>query len=68
MSDLSNEDLQIKLAFLERHLEEQDKAMYAMQGELEQLRRKIATLQQRFDDSSRSSSGELPANERPPHY
>ncbi|MDQ8202515.1 SlyX family protein [Pelagicoccus sp. SDUM812003] len=68
MSNLSNEDFQIKLAFLERHLEEQDKTIYAMRGEIDKLQRKIVHLENRLEESNRSDSDEFSADERPPHY
>ena len=66
MSDLQIQDLQIKQTFLERHIEEQDRVIYAMQTEIEKLRKDIETLKQRADSSS--DGNDMPANEKPPHY
>lgn len=66
MSDLQIQDLQIKQTFLERHIEEQDRVLYAMQSELERLRKEVAILKERA--LAASDGDELPANEKPPHY
>ncbi len=66
MSDLQIQDLQIKQTFLERHIEEQDRVIYAMQSDLEKLRKEIENLKQRAD--ANSEGGDMPANEKPPHY
>lgn len=68
MSDLSIQELEIKLTFLERHVEEQDRVIYDMQNRLEKLQRKFEQMENRLESSSDSSSGTLPADERPPHY
>ncbi len=66
MSDLQIQDLQIKLTFLERHIEEQDRVIYSMQSDLEKLRKEVERLKERADVNS--GGGDMPANERPPHY
>ncbi|MDQ8185925.1 SlyX family protein [Pelagicoccus sp. SDUM812002] len=66
MSDLQIQDLQIKQTFLERHIEEQDRVIYAMQSELEKIRKEIESLKQRAESTSDGS--DMPANEKPPHY
>lgn len=67
MSDLSIQDLQIKQMYLERHIEEQDRVIYKMQNELDSLKKQLAKLLERVSSPS-SESGDLPANEKPPHY
>jgi uncharacterized coiled-coil protein SlyX len=66
MSDLQIQDLQIKQTFLERHVEEQDRVIYAMQSELAKLRKEIETLKEQA--SANSEGSDMPANEKPPHY
>ncbi len=63
--------LEEKIAYLERHVTQQDKAMLEMFDELAALRREVLTLR---DRAGRNATGggagggdELP-DERPPHY
>jgi len=57
--------LEEKLAWLQRHVTEQDKAMLEMAGEIDQLKRKLSELSQRPE----AESAPPPAiDERPPHY
>lgn len=67
MSDLRIQDLQIKLAFLERHIEEQDKVIHALRSSLEKLERRVRQIDDRTANAS-SESGTSPADEKPPHY
>lgn len=68
MSDLSIQELQIKQTFLERHIEEQDRVIYAMQLDVEKLRKQVAKLAQRAELMASNSGEDMPADERPPHY
>lgn len=67
MSDLVIQELQIKQTYLERHIEEQDKVIYAMRAELDILKREVAQLGDRMKEGQDDNS-HLPADERPPHY
>ena len=67
MSDLSSQDLQIKLAFLERHIEEQDKVIHALHTSLEKLERRVRQIDDRTANAN-PEPGATPAEERPPHY
>lgn len=68
MSDLTRQDLEIKLAFLERHVEKQDRVLYQLHEELEKLRAELSRLSERLASSGEDGSP-LPADdERPPHY
>lgn len=67
MNDLTNQELEIKIGFLERHVEEQDKVILAMRKELGELRREIKRLEGKFG-SIQSDNGELKTDEKPPHY
>ena len=63
--------LEEKIAFLERHVTEQDKAMLEFAEELAALRREMKTLRDRGAGRAGggvSESGNEPADERPPHY
>lgn len=59
--------LEERLAWLERHVVEQDKVMLEMSEDLERLRREW---QRYLDRDSESGPGapDAPADERPPHY
>lgn len=67
MSDLVIQELQIKQTYLERHVEEQDRVIYALRSELDKLKQEIARLGERVKDS-REGTTNLPADEKPPHY
>ena len=61
--------LEEKIAYLERHVTEQDKAMLEFAEDLARLRREIKTLTGRI--SSVPTAGledRLPEEDRPPHY
>ena len=53
------------MAWLERHVVEQDKAMLALAETNDRLRRELEIMRLR---SSGESTGPTPAEERPPHY
>ena len=68
MSDLPITELEIKLAFLERHQEEQDKIILALSGEVASLHRELARLRDRLATPAQNAADAPPAHERPPHY
>ena len=68
MSALPNNDLEIKLAFLERHIEEQDKVILGLSNEMAALKRALARLTENFDQSQDGPASAAPEDERPPHY
>ena len=57
--------LEEKLAWMQRHVAEQDKAMLELAGEIDRLKRKVAELGQRRGEES---SAPPAIDERPPHY
>jgi SlyX protein len=62
--------LEEKIAYLERHVTEQDKAMLEMADQIAALRRELKTLRAQTSaagPATAESEGDLP-NERPPHY
>ena len=67
MNNLQLTELEIKMAFLERHVEAQDRAMHALNLEIAQLKRDLERLTERMEAGS-DSSGAPPAHEKPPHY
>jgi len=57
--------LEEKLAWLQRHVAEQDKAMLEMAAEIDRLKKRASELADKLTgDPGQSPSGE----ERPPHY
>ena len=59
-------DLEEKIHFLERHIEQQDREMYKLSVALDQLTRQVDTLQKKLGQLPSAPS--LPDNEKPPHY
>lgn len=63
--------LEEKIAYLERHVTEQDKAMLEMSDAIRRLSREVKTLRER-DATGGAGSGspgeEALPDERPPHY
>jgi SlyX protein len=59
-----------RIAWLERHIVQQDKAMLEMAQENERLRQQLQLLRLKVGEGASSSSGEAssPSNDRPPHY
>ena len=62
--------LEEKIAYLERHVTEQDKAMLELADDLARLRREMKSLLERAETRAGeggADGGEMP-DERPPHY
>ena len=60
--------LEEKIAYLERHVTEQDKVMLEMGDMLAKLRVELLALRERSTGSSRGEGEPSPVDERPPHY
>lgn len=60
--------LEEKIAYLERHVTEQDKVMLEFGDELARLRREIKALRERAAGGTAGGEGETMPDERPPHY
>lgn len=60
--------LEEKVAYLERHVTEQDKAMLELTDTLARVRAELRKLRERLTDTGAGDSGGEPADERPPHY
>jgi SlyX protein len=59
--------LEERLAWLQRHVTEQDKAMLEMAGQLDRLKAEVTRLKQRAEATPATPEAN-PADERPPHY
>ena len=63
--------LEEKIAYLERHVIEQDKVMLELAGDLGRLRNEVQKLRERSAASGGDggeSGAASPAEDRPPHY
>jgi len=60
--------LEEKVAYLERHVTEQDKAMLEQVEVVARLRQELRALRDRLASSGHAEGGEEPKDERPPHY
>ena len=67
MSSERIDRLEERLAWFERHVTEQDKAMLEMAGQIDRLKVELGRLRLR-SDSGGAGSKAGPADERPPHY
>ena len=69
MSNERIDRLEERLAWLQRHVTEQDKAMLEMAGQLDRLKAELVRMKQRADDTGGApTGGGGAAEERPPHY
>jgi SlyX protein len=60
--------LEEKVAYLERHVTEQDKAMLELTDTLARLRLELRALRDQRPESAAGEGGEDPSADRPPHY
>jgi SlyX protein len=60
--------LEEKIAYLERHVTEQDKAMLEMAEGIARLRRELKSLRERSAGGAGNGENETMPDERPPHY
>ena len=60
--------LEEKVAYLERHVTEQDKVMLEQAETLARLRLELQALRERPAGAGSGVTGEDPADDRPPHY
>ena len=62
------EALEVKLAFLERHLEQVDQTLYEQERRMQKLERAVRLLHERMQATAQADEDPLPPNEKPPHY
>ncbi len=63
---LPEKELESKIAFLERHVEEQDKVILSLRKEIDLIAQQVANLKHTIHDSQ--SLSDAPIDEKPPHY
>jgi SlyX protein len=68
MSTERVERLEERLAWIERHVTAQDKAMLELHEELARLNREVAQLRARSEQGTAGPGESLPTGDRPPHY
>ncbi len=60
--------LEERLAWLQRHVTEQDRAMLEMSDAITGLRRELLVMRDRMPSGGSSAEPDAPDSERPPHY
>ena len=60
--------LEERIAWLQRHVTEQDKAMLEMAGQLDRFKAEITRLKQRAESGPAGMDSVGAESERPPHY
>lgn len=65
MSQPSNQELEYKITFLERHVQEQDRELMKMRKELDQQAKLIEQLRNRLPKESDHIDA---SHQKPPHY
>lgn len=70
MSDDRLQELEIKISYLEKHVEGQDRAMMELSNQIVALERQVKRLAESVKNASANgpSGPSSPADERPPHY
>ncbi|HVF15310.1 MAG TPA: SlyX family protein [Steroidobacteraceae bacterium] len=68
MNDDTVEQLEIKIAFLERAMNELSDVVFKQQREIAALNEGVALLSGRFDTLKGTEPGYTAEQERPPHY
>ena len=58
-------ELEVKIAFLEKHVVEQDRAMLELNDRLAAIEKRLQGLRDRVE---RGPENPMPADEKPPHY
>lgn len=66
MSELNINKLEAKIAFLERHVEEQDKEILSLRGSVDAVLLELENIKSSILHSSTQT--EEPPSEKPPHY
>jgi uncharacterized coiled-coil protein SlyX len=68
MNDIDAEALELRLAYLERTVQELGDALYRQQRDIELLRDRLHACEHALADRDGPSNPGTPGDERPPHY
>ena len=66
--DPSRRDLEERLAFLQRHVEQQDRVVLELSREVAKLVDRLARLEAKAAQAADDAGSGPPADERPPHW
>ena len=66
--DSDRQDLEERLAFLQRHVEQQDRVMLELSKEVAKISERLARTEAKLAQSGDLSDSSPPADERPPHW
>ena len=58
-------ELEVKIAFLEKHIGEQDRVVLGLTEKIAMLESRMLGLRERLE---RGPEGPMPADDKPPHY
>ena len=61
-------DLEERIAFLQRHVEQQDRAMLELSREVSKLSDRLARTEAKLTQTADAGDQAPPADERPPHW
>lgn len=67
MSTQRIEDLEVRIAFIEKSITDLDEVVRGLADNLDRLRRELVTLRETVHDGTLTVVGD-PRDERPPHY
>ncbi|MSR15633.1 MAG: SlyX family protein [Gammaproteobacteria bacterium] len=68
MGDMTPEQIELKIAFLEHAHQQLSDVVYRQQRELENLRTQMTAYQRQIDTWKSEQMPVAPVDERPPHY
>ncbi|MCH6255813.1 SlyX family protein [Puniceicoccaceae bacterium K14] len=68
MEPSSAQELETKIAFIERHIEEQDRVILKLQQHVDTLEARLKKLEDAQEDSDNQMQQTGLEDERPPHY
>ena len=68
MNDETLEQIQTKIAFLERAVSELSDVLFRQHGEIQALEAKLKALSERLSGAQSDETPRPPEQERPPHY
>lgn len=68
MNHSNIQELETKISFIERHIEEQDRVILKLLQTIDTLEERIGKLEDNDEQSGGGQSNQAMGHERPPHY